>query len=133
MPLFKRVKLAKRYDIAIMSSKGMSVTAARELVDSICRGSVPLLVLHDFDSAGIIIKDTLENDTRRYRYSNPPNIIDLGLNYGDISGLPSEPNNSSISDERLSEAGLESGRYRLPEQSACRVERHDVAAARRFR
>ena len=29
MPLFKRVKLAKRYDIAIMSSKGMSVTAAR--------------------------------------------------------------------------------------------------------
>jgi hypothetical protein len=106
MPLFKRVKLAKRHDIAIMSSKGMSVTAARELVDSICRG-VPLLVLHDFDSAGIIIKDTLENDTRRYNYSSPPNVIDLGLHYGDISGLPSEPNNSNISDERLSEAGLD--------------------------
>jgi hypothetical protein len=29
MPLFERVKLAQRYDIAIMSSKGMSVTAAR--------------------------------------------------------------------------------------------------------
>ena len=50
MPLFERVKLAKRYDIAIMSCKGMSVTAARELVDRICCESVPLLVLHDFDS-----------------------------------------------------------------------------------
>jgi Topoisomerase 6 subunit A/Spo11, Toprim domain len=108
LPLFKRVKLAKRYDIAIMSSKGMSVTAARELVDELCT-DVPLLVLHDFDSAGIIIKDTLENDTRRYSYSNPPNVIDLGLHYGDISGLPSEPNNSNISDERLAQAGLGQG------------------------
>ena len=31
------------------------------------RHDIPLLVLHDFDSAGIIIKDTLENDTRRYQ------------------------------------------------------------------
>jgi hypothetical protein len=106
MPLFKRVKLAQRYDIAIMSSKGMSVTAARELVNRICRASVPLLVLHDFDAAGIIIKDTLENDTRRYRYTSPPKVIDIGLNYGDIAGLPSEPCNSNISDERLSKAGL---------------------------
>jgi hypothetical protein len=106
LPLFKRVKLAKRYDIAIMSSKGMSVTAARQLVEGLCRGDVPLLVLHDFDSAGIIIKDTLENDTRRYSYRSPPNVIDLGLHYGDISGLQSEPNNSTISDERLAEAGL---------------------------
>jgi hypothetical protein len=106
MPLFERVRLAKRYDIAIMSSKGMSVTAARELVNRICRASVPLLVLHDFDAAGIIIKDTLENDTRRYRYTSPPKVIDIGLHYGDIAGLPSEPCNSNISAERLSEAGL---------------------------
>jgi hypothetical protein len=106
LPLFKRVKLAKRYDLAIMSSKGMSVTAARELVERLCSASVPLLVLHDFDSAGIIIKDTLENDTRRYSYSSAPNVIDLGLRYDDIDGLHSEPNNSNISDVRLSKAGL---------------------------
>ena len=105
MPLFTRVKLAERYDIAIMSSKGMSVTAARELVDRIC-GSMPLLVLHDFDSAGIIIKDTLENSTRRYSYARRPEVIDLGLRYEDIDGLPSEPNNSRIGDERLRQAGL---------------------------
>ena len=80
MPLFERVKLAKRYDIAIMSSKGMSVIAARKLADGICSEyDIPLLVLHDFDSAGIIIKDTLENDTRRYSYTSAPNVIDLGL------------------------------------------------------
>jgi hypothetical protein len=105
MPLFERVKLAKRFDIAIMSSKGMSVTAARLLVDAICR-DIPLLVLHDFDSAGIVIKDTLENTTRRYSYKNQPHVIDLGLHYGDITNLPSEPHSSTISDERLRRAGL---------------------------
>ena len=109
MPLFKRVKLAKRYDIAIMSSKGMSVTAARVLVDDICgTGNVPLLVLHDCDAAGMIIKDTLENDTRRYSYKGAPKVIDIGLNYEDIGHLSPEAANSNISDERLSECGLSS-------------------------
>jgi hypothetical protein len=76
------VKLAKRYDIAIMSSKGMSVTAARMLADRLCP-RVPLLVLYDFDSAGIIIN-------RRYSYSSRPNVIDLGLHYPDINGLSAE-------------------------------------------
>jgi hypothetical protein len=105
MPLFERVKLGKRYDLAIMSAKGMSTTAARTLADRLC-GRVPLLVLHDFDSAGIVIKDTLENGSRRYSYLSQPEVIDLGLRYEDINGLPSEPNNSRISDERLRQAGL---------------------------
>ena len=105
MPLFERVRLAKRFDLAIMSAKGMSTTAARTLADHLC-ASAPLLVLHDFDSAGIVIKDTLENGTRRYSYSSPPQVIDLGLHYDDIDGLPSEPNNSRVSDERLRQAGL---------------------------
>jgi hypothetical protein len=105
LPLFERVSLAERYDIAIMSSKGMSTTAARMLVDRICR-RIPLLVLHDFDAAGIIIKDTLESDTRRYSFSGQPNVIDLGLHYEDIEGLLPEPHSSTISDERRQRAGL---------------------------
>jgi hypothetical protein len=105
LPLFDRVKLAKRYDIAVMSSKGMSTTAARELVDKLCR-KIPLLVLHDFDAAGVIIKDTLQSDTRRYRFCVAPQVIDLGLQYGDISGLPTEPCYSNVSAERLAQAGL---------------------------
>ena len=103
MPLFERTKLAERFDIAIMSSKGMSVTAARDLVNHL---SVPLLVLHDFDAAGIIIKDTLENDTRRYSYMRRPHVVDLGLLYDDINGLTPEPHSSNISDDRLRRAGL---------------------------
>jgi hypothetical protein len=105
LPLFDRVNLAKRYDLAIMSSKGMSTTAARMLVDRICR-RIPLLVLHDFDAAGIIIKHTLESDTRRYSFSGQPNVIDLGLHYADIEDLPPEPHSSTISAERLRRAGL---------------------------
>jgi hypothetical protein len=106
-PLFKRVNLAKRYDVGIMSSKGMSVTAARELADRVCGlYRIPLLVLHDFDRPGIIIKDTLENDTRRYTYKYAPVVIDLGLTYDDIGGLTPEQFTSKISDERLREAGL---------------------------
>jgi hypothetical protein len=107
MPLFDRVKLAKRYDIGIMSSKGMSVTAARQLAEGICSAyGIPLLVLHDFDRPGIIIRDTLENDTRRYSYARPPKVIDLGLQFQDIGGLTPEPYDSNISDERLERAGI---------------------------
>ena len=34
--LFREVQLGERYDLAIMSTKGVSVTAARRLVDHIC-------------------------------------------------------------------------------------------------
>jgi len=77
------------------------------LADGICgRFGIPLLVLHDFDRPGIIIKDTLENDTRRYVYKHAPVVIDLGLRYEDVGGLDPEPHSSSISDERLRQAGL---------------------------
>jgi hypothetical protein len=108
MPLFKRVKLAKRFDIGIMSSKGMSVTAARQLAEGICSvHGIPLLVLHDFDRPGIIIKDTLENDTKRFSYGKAPRVIDLGLSLEDIDDLTPEDFNSKISDERLEQAGVD--------------------------
>src|SRR5262249_48724564 len=37
-PLFKAANLANRYDLMIISSKGVSVTAARRLIDEICGG-----------------------------------------------------------------------------------------------
>jgi hypothetical protein len=108
MPLFERVRLAERFDIGIMSSKGMSVTAARQLAEGICSAhGIPLLVLHDFDRPGIIIKDTLENDTKRFSYGKAPRVIDLGLNLEDIDGLDPEDFTSKISDERLEQAGVD--------------------------
>jgi len=91
-PLFKAVNLANRYDLMIISTKGVSVTAARELVDRICgENNLPLFVLHDFDVAGFMIFGTLQRDTRRYQFSNDIEVIDLGLRLDDIAGLEGEP------------------------------------------
>ena len=91
-PLFKAVNLANRYDLMIISTKGVSVTAARQLIDNICGDhDIPLFVLHDFDVAGFLILGTLQRDTRRYQFSNTIEVIDLGLRLADIAGLEREP------------------------------------------
>jgi hypothetical protein len=91
--LFRAVRLGERYDLAIMSTKGVSVTAARRLVDRVCaRYWLPLFVLHDFDKSGFTILRTLRCDTRRYTFENDINVIDLGLRLADVEkhGLESE-------------------------------------------
>jgi hypothetical protein len=91
-PLFKAVNLANRHDLMIVSTKGVSVTAARRLIDAICGSAgLPLFVLHDFDVAGFMILGTLQRDTRRYQFSHPVEAIDLGLRIEDIAGLEREP------------------------------------------
>jgi hypothetical protein len=91
-PLFKAVNLANRYDLMIVSTKGVSVTAARQLIDSICGdNNLPLFVLHDFDVAGFMIFGTLQRDTRRYQFVNAVEVIDLGLRLADIADLEREP------------------------------------------
>jgi hypothetical protein len=91
-PLFKAVNLANRYDLMIISSKGVSVTAARRLIDEVSgNNDLPLFVLHDFDVAGFLILGTLQRDTRRYQFVNAVEVIDLGLRLDDIAGLEREP------------------------------------------
>jgi hypothetical protein len=91
-PLFRAVNLANRYDLMIISTKGVSVTAARQLIDDVCGDSkLPLFTLHDFDFAGFVIKATLQRDTRRYQFANAIDVTDLGLRLGDIQGLEREP------------------------------------------
>ena len=49
-PVLEAAGIADKFDLAIMSTKGMSVTAARALVDDMCsEHDIPLLLLHDFD------------------------------------------------------------------------------------
>ena len=85
LPLFKKVKLAERYDVAIMSTKGLSVTASRQLVECLCsKHRIPLLVLHDFDKSGFSIAGTLSRDTRRYSFTESFELIELGLRLDDV-------------------------------------------------
>jgi hypothetical protein len=83
-PLFEAVRLAERYDLALMSTKGLSVTACRRLVEELSRRGVTLLVLHNFDKSALSILSTLQRNTRRYRFHNRPNVIDLGLRLDDL-------------------------------------------------
>jgi DNA topoisomerase VI subunit B len=92
-PLFEAVHLADRYDLAIMSTKGMSVTACRLLIDRLCaEDDITILALHDFDKAGLSILHTLSRSTRRYDFTNKVRVIDLGLRLKDVKAqtLPAE-------------------------------------------
>ena len=95
MPLMKAAKIGERFDLAITSSKGMSVTAARELIDHVCgKLGLPLYLLRDFDIAAFSIAKTLTASSRRYRFRHRiKTIVDMGLRFADVEaeGLESEP------------------------------------------
>jgi hypothetical protein len=91
--LLQRNRIAERYDLAIFSTKGMSVVAARSLVDYLSQAGVTILVLHDFDLPGLTIQHTLCHDSRRYRFQAEPEVIDIGLRLEHVTemNLQSEP------------------------------------------
>jgi hypothetical protein len=92
-PLLEEAGIAERFDIAVMSTKGMSTTASRLLVEKLSRKGVTVLVARDFDKAGFSIVHTMHADTRRYQFSRRPRVVDIGLRLGDVRemGLDHEP------------------------------------------
>jgi hypothetical protein len=98
-----------------MSTKGVSVTACRWLVDEMCE-DVPLLVVHDFDKAGFTILSTLQRNTRRYSFRGNPQVVDLGLRLADVRALDLEP-------EAVFDGGTTSARrFNLSENGATEEE-----------
>jgi hypothetical protein len=86
LSLLEAVHLAERYDLALMTSKGLSTTAGRTLVDYLCgEHGIPLLVLHDLDKNGFSILGTLKRNTWRYTFKNKLEVIDLGLRLADVT------------------------------------------------
>jgi DNA topoisomerase VI subunit B len=92
-PILDAASIEERFDIAVMSTKGMSTSAARQLIDGLAADGVRLLVLHDFDVAGFSIRKTLTESGRRHRFTNVLDFVDLGLRLADVErlGLESEP------------------------------------------
>lgn len=85
MPLFEKVSLADRFDLAIMSTKGFSNVASRFLIDTLCGlHDIPLLVLHDFDVSGFGIQQTLRQSTERYWFEHDIDVRDIGLRLADV-------------------------------------------------
>jgi hypothetical protein len=97
MPLLEAAQIAERFDVGIMSTKGMSVTAARELLDelSASKNLKNVVILHDFDLYGFSIFATLFTDTWRYKFKNKVTVVDIGLRLEDVEelGLDPEPYN----------------------------------------
>jgi hypothetical protein len=87
MPLLQRAHIAERFDMAIFSSKGMSVIAARKLVDRLSQAGVTILIAHDFDKYGMSIAHWLSHDNDRFRFTTPPKVIDLGLRLKDVQKM----------------------------------------------
>lgn len=78
-PLLRAARISERFDVAIMSTKGMSVVAARALIDRLSSAGIKILVAHDLDMAGIRIFGTLGTDSSRYQFSHRPDVRRLGL------------------------------------------------------
>lgn len=114
-PLLEAAGIAARFDLAIMSTKGMSVTAARELVENLsCRG-VTFLVAHDFDKAGFSILHTLRSSTRRYQFQERPNVVDLGLRLPDVAAM-------ELASEPVTYKGISDPRWNLRDSGATEQE-----------
>lgn len=80
--------IEKRYDVTILSSKGVPITAACEVIVAMHRKGVRTFVLRDFDFSGFKIVRTLRNGVR---LSSGSPVVDLGLRLNDVEGLPAEP------------------------------------------
>jgi DNA topoisomerase VI subunit A len=91
--LIDESKIAERFDLAFFSTKGVSTTSARELLEALSNAGVTTFVAHDFDFSGFTIFHTLGHDTKRHEFETIPNVIDLGLRLTDVHEmeLQSEP------------------------------------------
>ncbi len=96
--LLDQAQIAGRFDLTVMSCKGMSVAAARMVIDRTCaRFKIPLYTLHDFDVSGFSIVATLHRSNRRYQFATTSGadfkVFDFGLRLEDVErlGLASEP------------------------------------------
>jgi hypothetical protein len=76
----KDIGWPERHDCAVMSSKGFSTRAARDLIDKLAEHDEPVTVfcVHDADAYGTMIYQTLQQETAA-RGARKINIVNLGL------------------------------------------------------
>ncbi|MBF0230729.1 MAG: DUF2399 domain-containing protein [Desulfamplus sp.] len=88
--IIEAARIQDRYDVALMTNKGMSVHAGRDLLDELSTYGIRIFALHDFDIAGFNIARTLKENTKQYQFTNNVEVIDIGLRGEDIEGLEKE-------------------------------------------
>jgi hypothetical protein len=106
--LIQEARIMERFDCGLISSKGVWGTAARWGIENLALDGVRILVLHDFDRSGACIAHTINHNTQRYQFKNPPEVIDLGLSLADAKemGLQDEAaEDEGPGEDRLREYG----------------------------
>jgi hypothetical protein len=91
--------LLERYDMAMASSKGLPVVAARQLIDYLA-GTVEgfqLYILADFDVNGHVLADSLVNDRSRYQFKHKVPVKLLGVNWGQAQQLHDQGKSEPVS------------------------------------
>jgi hypothetical protein len=114
-PHLEAARISNRYDIGVMSTKGMTVTAARTLVESLSMQGVTVLVLHDFDKSGFSILHSLRSNNQRFRFKTKPLVTDLGLRLEDVQAM-------NLQSEPVAYGGDKNPRHNLRENGATKEE-----------
>jgi DNA topoisomerase VI subunit B len=112
--IFNEAQIAKRFDLAFMSCKGISVTAARELADMMCaKYDIPLYLLTDFDKSGMSGAGTFERNNRRYTFRNKIKVVRIGLRLADVRAIAAR-RGTSLDDftEKVFDKGSEDARFK---------------------
>ncbi len=89
--LLKAENIPERYDIALMSTKGISALAARRLVEVL---NVPSFLLHDMDKNGFVMAGGF------------PFATDIGLGMADVEEWNLRPEDQSHRNKRATYANL---------------------------
>ena len=76
----KDARWPERHDCMLMSSKGFTTRAARDLVDKLAEDDEPVTIfcVHDADAAGTMIYQTFQEETKA-RGARKVRIVNLGL------------------------------------------------------
>jgi DNA topoisomerase VI subunit B len=84
----KAVRWPERHDTALMSSKGFTSRAARDLVDKLAEHDEPITIfcVHDADAYGTMIYQTFQKATKA-RGARKIKIVNLGLDVGEALAM----------------------------------------------
>ncbi|WP_345822906.1 hypothetical protein ABC766_32025 (plasmid) [Methylobacterium fujisawaense] len=95
----KAARWPERHDCALVTSKGFTTRAVRDLLDLLGEGEEPIRVfcVHDADAFGTMIFQTLLHETKA-RGARRVEVINLGLDPWEALGMGLSPENVEASD-----------------------------------
>jgi hypothetical protein len=97
----KEVRWGERHDCALLSSKGFSTRAARDLIDKLAEHDEPVTIFcaHDGDAYGTMIYQTLQEATKA-RGARKIKIVNLGLEPWEAKEMGLESEDVEVSEKR---------------------------------